>query len=129
MGKQLRGISSLRPLKDENATDSQVHDFASTHIEQLCDNVSMDELVPDVNGAITTKDLFDLPEDEHRFKFKTTKMKAAEDPDKREYDNKVYRDMTMFHASVANHEESLFEEGELGLERGSKTRGQPKSSE
>lgn len=127
--RHLRGISSLRPLRDESASDAQVHEFASKHIDKLCDDVSIEELVPDVNGAITAKDLFDLPEDEHRFKFRTTKMKADENPEKREYDDKLYRDMALFHANVANHEETLFEEGELGLERSSKNRGQPKSSD
>jgi len=116
--RQLRGISALQPIRESDMPEAQVQDFVSNNIELLSDGISMEELVPDLDGAVTAKDLFNLPEDEHRFKFRTTKMVA--DSGTENNDDKLFRDMGVFHANVANHEEALFEEGELSLERKTK---------
>ena len=114
--KQLRSISALRPIHDDALSEEEVQSFVSDHIEQLREDVQMEELVPDLEGSITAKVLFNLQENEHRFRFRTTTMLVGDEKE-RARDHKLFRDMGLFQANVANHEEALFEEGELGLER------------
>lgn len=119
---KLRSINALQNITENPRTSvggmspEETQAFVADHIEHLREGVEMEELVPDLDGPITAKDLYNLPEDEHRFKYRTTIMEAGDDKDSVHTD-KLHKDWGRFMANVANNEEELYELGVLDLDR------------
>lgn len=119
---KLRSINALQNITENPRTSvggmspEETQAFVADHIEHLREGVEMEELVPDLDGPITAKDLYNLPEDEHRFKYRTTIMEAGDDKD-RVHTDKLHKDWGRFMANVANNEEELYELGVLDLDR------------
>jgi hypothetical protein len=119
---QLRSMHALKNITEDprskvaGMSEEEAQDFVADHVEHLRDGVTMEELSPDLDGLITSKDLYDLPEDEHRFKYSLREMKAG-DEKQRAHDDELHQEWARFSANVANNEENLYEQGMLGLDR------------
>ena len=123
--QRLVNLGSARPILDEYSTDSDRNRFLSRYGEMLLEDLEIEHLVEDPDGAIASDDvgmdtlLRNQPVNKDtRFSIKMIKYGTDEFGTSRsERARSLYRAWNMHKAGRAKYEEYLFKKGKVGLKK------------
>ena len=121
--RQLVNLGTLRPIFDEYTKESDRLKFMEHYGNMLLENMELEHLVPDPEGAISVDDIGDdslivKGDRESNIKFSIKKLKYGTDEfgaSRSERARALYRAWNSQKAGRARYEEKMFKKGELPL--------------